>query len=151
MNPGSGGDIVASDDIAGVKYQRVKVTLGSDGVNDEDVSSSNPMPISVSGLPLPTGASTEATTLELLGAISYLLSAILEKLPRVNGNDQAAISIEAGSVGLASGQTLATVTNLTTVATLSNITNIGARPAATIPDAISQLGALHLYQNIIVS
>lgn len=41
----SAGDIIATDDIAGVKYQRGKITLGSDGVNDGDVSSSNPMPV----------------------------------------------------------------------------------------------------------
>lgn len=31
LNLGSGGDTIASDDIAGVKYQRVKVTGGADG------------------------------------------------------------------------------------------------------------------------
>jgi hypothetical protein len=45
LNSGSGGDVIASDDIGpGVKYQRVKVTLGADGVNDGDVASGNPMP-----------------------------------------------------------------------------------------------------------
>lgn len=46
LNPGSGGAVVASDDIAGVQYQRVKLTLGADGVNDGDASKSNPMPVS---------------------------------------------------------------------------------------------------------
>lgn len=31
MNAGTGGDVIASDDIAGVKYQRVKLSLGADG------------------------------------------------------------------------------------------------------------------------
>lgn len=31
LNPGSGGDVIASDDIAGVKYQRVKISVGADG------------------------------------------------------------------------------------------------------------------------
>lgn len=35
----------AADDISSVYYQRVKLTLGADGVNDGDVSSSNPIPI----------------------------------------------------------------------------------------------------------
>lgn len=43
-NPAA-GDIIATDDIAGVKYQRSKITLGNDGVNDGDLSSSNPMPV----------------------------------------------------------------------------------------------------------
>lgn len=40
------GDIVATDDIGGIKYQRMKIVLGADGVNDGDVSSANPMPVS---------------------------------------------------------------------------------------------------------
>lgn len=45
LNLGSGGDVIASDDIGpGVKYQRVKLTLGADGVTDGDVSGTNPIP-----------------------------------------------------------------------------------------------------------
>jgi hypothetical protein len=42
INPGLGGDEIAADDISGVKYPRSKITLGNDGQNDGDVSSSNP-------------------------------------------------------------------------------------------------------------
>lgn len=45
LNTGTGGDVIATDDIAGVKYQRVKIIQGADGVNDGDVSSTNPLPI----------------------------------------------------------------------------------------------------------
>ncbi len=31
LNTGSGGDVIASDDITGVKHQRVKISLGADG------------------------------------------------------------------------------------------------------------------------
>lgn len=44
LNAGAGGDVIASDDIGGVKFQRVKLTLGGDGTNDGDVASGNPMP-----------------------------------------------------------------------------------------------------------
>ena len=44
LNPGTGGDVVATDDIGGVKYQRVKVNFGVDGVST-DVSSANPLPV----------------------------------------------------------------------------------------------------------
>jgi len=44
LNTGSGGDTIATDDISGVKYPRSKITIGVDGTNDGDVSSSNPMP-----------------------------------------------------------------------------------------------------------
>ena len=70
LNAGSGGDVIATDDIAGVKYQRVKLTIGADGVSDGEIHSGNPLPVSDAGgsltidaasLPLPTGAATEAT------------------------------------------------------------------------------------------
>lgn len=44
LNEGAGGDVVAADDIAGVKHQRVKVEFGADGAAT-DVSATNPMPI----------------------------------------------------------------------------------------------------------
>lgn len=44
LNQGAGGDLIATDEISGAKYQRVKITTGADGVNDGDVSSSNPIP-----------------------------------------------------------------------------------------------------------
>jgi hypothetical protein len=47
LNAGSGGSVVAADDISSVWYQRNKITLGTDGVNDGDVSSSNPMPVAI--------------------------------------------------------------------------------------------------------
>ncbi|MEY3400434.1 MAG: hypothetical protein RLZZ86_31 [Cyanobacteriota bacterium] len=45
LNTGTGGDVIATDDIAGVKYQRVKITIGADGTSDGDVASTNPLPI----------------------------------------------------------------------------------------------------------
>jgi hypothetical protein len=47
LNPGTGGDVIASDDIGGVKYQRNKLIHGADGVNDGDVSTSNPLPVTL--------------------------------------------------------------------------------------------------------
>lgn len=40
----SGGDSCAADDIAGIKFQRIKLVHGADGVNDGDVSTANPLP-----------------------------------------------------------------------------------------------------------
>jgi hypothetical protein len=42
--PGTGSS-VATDDIDGNQFQRMKLTLGADGVNDGDVSSVNPLPV----------------------------------------------------------------------------------------------------------
>lgn len=41
----SGGDTIGADDIAGVKYQRMKMILGANGTNDGDVAASNPLPV----------------------------------------------------------------------------------------------------------
>jgi len=46
LNSGTGGDTIATDDIGGVKYQRVKLVLGADNTNDGDVASGNPLPVS---------------------------------------------------------------------------------------------------------
>ena len=59
-SPGVGATI-ASDEIGGVQFQRVKIVIGADGVNGGDVAAANAMPISASSLPLPAGAATEAT------------------------------------------------------------------------------------------
>jgi hypothetical protein len=44
---GVGGDTIASDDIGGIKFQRIKLIYGADGVNSGDVSETNPLPITV--------------------------------------------------------------------------------------------------------
>lgn len=44
LNVGTSGDVIASDDISSVKYQRIKLIHGVDGTNDGDVARSNPLP-----------------------------------------------------------------------------------------------------------
>jgi hypothetical protein len=57
LNSGTGGDVIAADDIGGVKYQRVKATFGADGTAT-DVSAANALPTTpygssdYSGVPL---------------------------------------------------------------------------------------------------
>lgn len=47
LNSMTGGDTVAADDITGVKYQRIKLIHGADGVNAGDVSAANPLPVNL--------------------------------------------------------------------------------------------------------
>lgn len=51
------GDTYASDDIAGIKFQRVKLVHGADGTNDGDVSTANGLPVQI------TSPGTAATSL----------------------------------------------------------------------------------------
>jgi hypothetical protein len=59
LNPGVGGDVIASDDIGGVKYQRVKLGWGGDGVYNE-VDASLPYPVSSYSAPLAPYSFTQA-------------------------------------------------------------------------------------------
>lgn len=45
LTEGDGTIIAGADEIGGVKYPRVKLIIGADGVNDGDVSLANPLPI----------------------------------------------------------------------------------------------------------
>ena len=57
--PGTGA-AVASDDIAGAQYQRIKLIHGADGVNAGDVSTANPLPVVDAAGNVLTGAVDEA-------------------------------------------------------------------------------------------
>jgi hypothetical protein len=58
LDAGAGGDTIASDDIGGVKFQRVKLIYGADGVNSGDVAAANPLPATVSGVAAHDAASS---------------------------------------------------------------------------------------------
>lgn len=62
------GDTIATDDIAGIKYQRVKLIHGADGVNAGDVASGNPLPVTVSSVPATTLVSTNNSSTSILTA-----------------------------------------------------------------------------------
>lgn len=68
INAGTGGDVIASDDIGGVKHQRVKVEFGADG-SATDVSAANPLPVA------PSNSSTSSVTNVAASASSVTLKA----------------------------------------------------------------------------
>lgn len=91
--------------------------------------------------------SLESTQQELLGAAVFLLAAMLEKMPRVNGNDQCAVAIETGAVTVSSG----TVTTVTTVGTVTAVADQRALGGQFISGANAMLaGTQHIYSNIVV-
>jgi hypothetical protein len=57
------GDIIATDDIGGIKFQRIKLIYGGDGVNSGDVATSNPLPVQTATL-----VSTNNSTTSILVA-----------------------------------------------------------------------------------
>lgn len=59
LNSGTGGDVIGSDDVSGVKYQRIKLIQGADGTNDGDISRANPLPM-VAGFSTRSDAYTTA-------------------------------------------------------------------------------------------
>ncbi len=62
LNPGTGGDTVATDDVGGTHFQRIKLDVGGDGVSSP-VTTGNPLPVAG---PL-TDAELRATPLLLAG------------------------------------------------------------------------------------
>lgn len=110
--PGA-SQIIATDEIDGVQYQRFKATFGVDGVAT-DVSADNPLPVAESG-PLIT---LFVRLLNMLGApVGYDKS-----LTRYR---QTAI-IETGNLG--------TVSTVSTVTTLANQASIGGIQAQVLPN-----------------
>lgn len=94
-----------------------------------------------------TNLATETNQLsdrELQEGVLYAMLAILEKMPRVDTADRIVTNQETGSVSISSG-------TVTTVTTVSNQTNIGGRDAAHASFAMANIGALHIYNNILVT
>jgi hypothetical protein len=102
------------------------------------------------------GIGQEDTQQQVLDNITMLLSAILEKLPRVDANDRLLVNTaEQGNVtvALAAAQTLATLTTANDLLRLNNLGTAGvtSRPADAIPLHLSNAGAMHIYDNIKVT
>lgn len=75
LNPGSGGDVMATDDIGGVKHPRFKIEFGPDGVATE-VSAINPLPVIGQGAAANSTfrASTTEVTLALTVGVNRIMS-----------------------------------------------------------------------------
>lgn len=112
LNPGVGGDIAAADDIGGVKYQRVKLVLGDDGVAEGDVSSNRAMPVSG---PLTqaqlTAQNVPVSLSDVLVAINRLLGVIANPVHVDPTSGRMRVMLDATG----GAQTLGTVTTLSQV------------------------------------
>ena len=141
LNAGSGGDVIASDDISGVKYQRVKITVGDDGVNGGDVSGTNPIPASDA-----TAQATLAAVQALNDTMLYMLTAMLDKMPRLDRNDRVNAMISDASGNELNSAYYGISSNLVGEA-------IGGKSYSRInePWQFSNMGCLHIYNQISVS
>ena len=70
-NPGTGGSTFAADELSGVLYPRTKIVIGADGSNDGDVSSANPLPVTVDVADL-AGLATSAKQDTIIGHVDGL-------------------------------------------------------------------------------
>ena len=135
------GTPIATDEILGAHYQRVKVTLGADGQNAGDVSAANPLPATVSG-----------ETVESLEAIRFALEALVRNMgqayPDVSGRLRVAIDAISASLTLATITTVGTVTTVTTVGTVTKVGGVSANQQ--VP-ALTLIAAESLRRNISVT
>lgn len=128
VTPGSGATVAAKDQ-GGVLHTRTLLEILSSAGAPVDVSDTNRLPV------------------DKLDEIVFLLSSMLEKMPRVDAAERLLVSHAESNptVAISSAQTVATVT------TLGGVTNIGGRDAAHAAFALANMGALHIYNNILVT
>lgn len=118
------GTSVATDDIGGVHFQRVKLIEGADGVNDGDISSSN-------GLPVQLLASTAAIGKLAANSGVDIGDVDVTSLPA---------SVVAGKASLS--QTLDMITRATFTITLASLANAAARQSTLISNSSNYPAAL---------
>lgn len=83
---GVGTAPVATDDIAGVHYQRIKVTFGADG-SATDVSGANPLPVTAAAsASFGSGRATVATAGTRVQLASQACTSVTVKAGRDNSN-----------------------------------------------------------------
>jgi hypothetical protein len=138
------GTTIATDDVGGVQHQRVKLTMGADGVSEGDVSSSNPLPVIGNG-----------ELVETLEAIRFALVALTKTVgqsyPDVSGRMRVAIDAITASLTLATITTVGTVTTVTTVSSVTNQAQMGGFAAQDQVPALMHLSADSLRRNISVT
>lgn len=163
LNPGVSGDVIATDDIAGVKHQRVKVEWGADG-SATDVSPTAPLPVvpqtEVAGVGIGAAADAEAAANgSVIALLKRLRTLIAAGLPAalvggrvdVNVGNSPTVKTKtpltasapaAASVGVASAQAVAANANrtgLTLVNTSDNTISLGFGATAVLNSGITLL------------
>lgn len=136
--PSTSGDVIAADDIGGVKFQRIKMTLGADGVNDGDVSSANPIPVGGSITTMPDFDTPAVPVRQLpqrVVATSYAaagsgVDATAEVLIRTGAG--MAVNRTSGNLVITSGTTVSSET------VIRSVESVDGRVTFSVGDTLSQ-------------
>ena len=131
LNPGTGGDVIATDDIGGVKFQRVKVNFGVDGAAT-DVSAVNPLPVAIlvspasnlwAQAPAITSGATASLASVLVNSTGYQVKGFI-----AHGTGDGYFYVQINSLTVLSGRTRVSLPTL--VITLPN--GIGVATGQTV-------------------
>lgn len=140
------GTVVATDEIGGVNFQRVKPAWGVDGVA-VDVSAAAPLPVAPLG-----------EMLETLTQIGMLLTSLTRSIgaayPDASNRLRVVVDAITANLTLSTITTVGTVTTVSTVTTLSTLTNqtqIGGVNASPQIPALMQIAADQLRGGITVT
>jgi len=135
--PGS-GETIATDEIGGVQYQRVKPVWGVDGVAN-DVNATTPLPVEV------IGELTEAIEAMRMAIVSLTKSVGLAQVNPLTGRllvDQSALTQQvSGAVSATQNGTW----------NITNLTQVGSANAAIVPFSLERGAADNLRRNINVT
>jgi hypothetical protein len=135
--PGS-GETIATDEIGGVQYQRVKPVWGVDGVAN-DVNATTPLPVEV------IGELTQAIEAMRMAIISLTKSVGLAQVNPLTGRllvDQSALTqTVSGTVSANQNGTW----------NITNLTQVGSANAAIVPLSLERGAADNLRRNINVT
>jgi hypothetical protein len=119
--PGT-GETIATDEIAGAHHQRVKITLGNDGVDNGTLSATNPLPVTAyNAIPVQTVNGYSLKTLaDRTDNLLVMLSRVVKLL------ESNAVVDSAQRQRIAVDSFIATIPTVTTVATVTSITNVAS-------------------------
>jgi|688.fasta_scaffold1812438_1 hypothetical protein len=134
------GTVIATDDIGGVNYQRVKPAWGADGTA-VDVSTAAPLPVAPLG-----------EMLETLTQIGMLLTSLTRSIGAAypDSSNRLRVVVDAITANLVLS-TITTVTTVTTLSTLTNQTQVGGINASPQIPALMQIAAGQLRSGITVT
>jgi hypothetical protein len=137
------GTSIATDDIGGAHYQRVKPAFGVDG-SAVDVSTTNPLPVAAYG-----------ELVEAIEALRMAVQALLRSGVGLSTMDPATgrLRVEVAQATAANLNTTATIASgtVTTVSTVTNQTQMGGLPAVDQIPALMAIAASSARRNISVS